>query len=207
MSFTPPDDSEHLIREAARGDEEAQRVLLGLHRERLRRMVALRLDPRVSARMDASDIVQEALHDAARKLADYARDRPLPFYPWLHRLAAERLALAHRHHLNCQVRDAGREVAWPDGSAWLLADHLVGRATTPGLALIREERRRRVHDALGQLAPTDREILVMRFLEDLPFAEVAAILGIREGAAKMRQLRALQRMRDILGDDELGSAP
>jgi DNA-directed RNA polymerase specialized sigma24 family protein len=71
-----------------RGDQAAVRSLVERHRERLRRMVALRLDSRVSARVDASDVVQEALFDATRKLAEYERERPLPIYPWLHRLTA-----------------------------------------------------------------------------------------------------------------------
>jgi RNA polymerase sigma-70 factor (ECF subfamily) len=83
---TDPDETDRLLHEAARGDQAALRSLLERHRERLRRMVALRLDSRLSARLDASDVVQEALIEAARKLADYERERPLPFYPWLHRL-------------------------------------------------------------------------------------------------------------------------
>ena len=101
MASTPPtgpDDTDYLLREAARGDQAALRGLLERHRERLRRMVSLRLDSRLSARVDASDIVQEALIDAAQKLPDYERDRPLPFYPWLHRLTSERLAIVHRRH-------------------------------------------------------------------------------------------------------------
>ncbi len=72
-------------------------------------MIALRLDDRLAARVDASDIVQETLVDAARKIADYARDRPLPFYPWLHRLAAERVAATHRRHRRSKARSIARE--------------------------------------------------------------------------------------------------
>ena len=71
-------------------------------------MVALRLDPRLSGRVDASDVVQEALIDIARKLAEYERERPLPFYPWLHRLTSERLAIVHRQHRR-GIRSVGRE--------------------------------------------------------------------------------------------------
>jgi RNA polymerase sigma-70 factor, ECF subfamily len=86
---TDPHETDRLLRDAARGDQAALRSLLERHRVRLRRMVALRLDSRLSARVDASDVVQEALLDAARKLAEYERERPLPFYPWLHRLTAQ----------------------------------------------------------------------------------------------------------------------
>jgi RNA polymerase sigma-70 factor (ECF subfamily) len=159
----------------------------------------------LAARVDASDVVQEALADAARKLAVYARDRPLPFYPWLHRLAAERLAAVHRRHRRSQARSVTREEAdafvWPDSSAQLMVNSLVSKDTTPGYALLREEQRQHVHAALRELAPNDREILMMHYLEELSFPEIAAILGIGEGAAKMRHLRALRRIRSLMASD------
>jgi RNA polymerase sigma-70 factor, ECF subfamily len=212
MSSTPPidpDETDRLLQDAARGDQAALRNLFEQHRERLRRMVALRLDSRLSTRVDASDVVQEALFDAARRLVDYERDRPLPFYPWLHRLAAERLAVVHRKHRR-RARDVGREqydCAWPDDSARRLVDHLVDSEPTPGHDLVREERRQRVWDALAQLAPPDREVLVMRYLEDLSFSEVAAILELGESAVKMRHLRAIKRIRSVLKSDNSESVP
>ncbi len=172
-------------------------------------MVALRIDSRLAARVDASDVVQEAMLDAAKKLADYERERPLPLYPWLHRLAAERLAAAHRHHFR-NGRCVGREEpcgSWLDPSAAMLVDQLVAGDTTPGHGLLREEQRQRVREALGRLAPADREILVMRYLEDLTFPEIAAIRGVTEGAAKMRHLRAIEKVRSLLRDDASGPLP
>jgi RNA polymerase sigma-70 factor (ECF subfamily) len=209
MASRPPSDADEvdaLLRDAARGDQAAMRSLLDRHRERLRRMVALRLDSRLAARVDASDVVQEALFDAARKLVDYERLRPIPFYAWLHRLAGERLAVEHRRHRR-EARSVSRErhaFAWPDESARLLVDHLVGTDPSPSHALLREERRRHVHLALERLAAADREILVLRYLEDLTFPEIAAILDIRESAAKMRHLRAIERIREALKSDDSG---
>ena len=201
-----PDDTDRLIIDAARGDAGAMTTLLQRHRERLRRMISLRIDGRVAARVDASDVVQEALADAARKLADYVRDRPLPFYPWLHRLAAERLAAVHRRHLRSTNRSVACEEAdaffFPDGSAHRMAESLVAHDTTPSQALLREERRWRVRAALQELAPIDREILMMHYLEALSLRDIAAILDIGEGAAKMRHLRALQRIRSLMADDD-----
>jgi len=169
-------------------------------------MVSLRLDSRVTARVDASDVVQEALFDAAQKLVDYERDRPIPFYPWLHRLAADKLALAHRHHLRASRRTVSREEAdtyvWVQGASRLLVDWLVASDATPGGALLRSERQQEVLAALDQLSPADREILVMRYLEDLAFPEIAAVLGIGESAAKMRHLRAIERIRSVLDGGE-----
>ena len=162
---------ESLIREAALGDEQARGRLLDRHRQRLCRMVGLRLDRRLSPRLDASDIVQEALADAAEKLEEYLRAPPLPFYPWLHRLAAERLAQAHRHHLAAQARAVGREqtggLLVPEESALQLADRLVASGTSPSQGLIRDELRQRLREALALLAAIDREVLVMYYLEGL----------------------------------------
>jgi RNA polymerase sigma-70 factor (ECF subfamily) len=205
------DHTESLLVAAAGGDPAALQALLELHRARLRRMVDLRLDSRVSARLDASDVVQATLLDASRKLTDYARERPLPFYPWLHRLAAEQVAQAHRQHLWAETRSVAREkgdfLTRHDDSARLLADRLMANDPTPGHALVRAERQQQVRAALEKLAQPDREILVMRYLEDLTFPEIAAILGIGESAAKMRHLRAIERIRSVMKPGVPGSPP
>src|SRR5262245_28661520 len=105
----PEPDTEQLLDDASRGDAGARGRLLELHRERLRRMVAVRLDRRLAARLDPSDVVQETLAEAAARLDAYLRDRPLPFYPWLRRLAEERLADAYRQHLRAGRRSVARE--------------------------------------------------------------------------------------------------
>src|SRR5947208_13646251 len=118
MALADPD-TDVLVDRAASGDGSARQQLLVRHRGRLRQMVAVRLDPRLAARVDPSDVVQEALADAARKLDGYLRDRPLPFYPWLRRLAWERIVLLHRRHVRSQRRSVTREerpMELPDGS-------------------------------------------------------------------------------------------
>lgn len=196
-------ETEARLDQAAAGDEPALRWLLERHRPRLRRMIAVRLDTRIAARIDPSDVVQETLVDAARKLGDYLRERPLPFYPWLHRLASERLTHAHRHHLGALRREAGREqpggIAWAETSTLRLADLLTAAGSSPSTRLIREEERQEIWRALAALAEQDREILVMRYLDQIAFAEIAAMLGITEGTARVRHFRALQRIGPLLG--------
>jgi RNA polymerase sigma-70 factor (ECF subfamily) len=198
-------DSEELIARASRGDDAARGQLLALHRDRLCKMVALRLDRRLAARVDPSDVVQEALLEAAQKLPDYLRQRPVPFYPWLRRLAWEHLVKLHQRHLNTRKRSAAREekqiLALPDESALTLAQRLVAPGTSPSNVLVQAELRARVRAALAQLPEGDREVLAMRYLEQLSMNEIAAVLGINEGAVKMRHTRALQRLSGVLGDD------
>src|SRR6516225_12117126 len=123
--MTSEPDTDQLLEKACQGDDPARQQLLARHRRRLHRMVAAHLDRRLAARVDPSDVVQEALDDAARKLDGYLRQRPLPFYPWLRRLAWERLVKLHRRHLRAHRRSVGREepglLALPDESALELA--------------------------------------------------------------------------------------
>src|SRR5262245_12174523 len=196
-------ESRDLIERARAGDAQALGTLLAQHRDRLRRMVEVRLDLRVQARVDASDVIQEAYLEAARRLGDYFRDPQLPFFLWLRLLVGERLMKLHRHHLGAQMRDAGREVslyrgALPAASSAALAAQLLGRHTSPTEAVLRAERALRLQAALNRLDPIDREVLSLRHFEELTAAETARVPGIEEAAAAKRYLRALRRLRDTL---------
>jgi RNA polymerase sigma-70 factor (ECF subfamily) len=199
----PEPDTEQLLDRLAAGDTSARGPLLQRHRERLRQMIVLRLDRRLRARIDPSDVIQETIAVATRKLAEYVRDRPLPFYPWLRQLAWERIVRLHRWHIRTGKRSVAREgggLPLPDESAAQLADRLA-KGSSPIGRLMRAELRERVQAALAQLSDNDREVLVLRYLEHLRTAEIAAVLGLAETGVKTRQLRALRRLRNLLGDD------
>jgi RNA polymerase sigma-70 factor (ECF subfamily) len=205
MTFPAPPDTQELLERSVRGDMAARQELLVRHRTRLRRMVAVRLDRRLSARVDPSDVVQEALANAAQHLDEYLRDRPLPFYPWLRQIAWERLCKLHRHHIHAQRRSINREepnMPLPDESVRQLAHRLLASGTSPSRRLIRQEHRERVRAALAALAAQDREVLVMRHLEQMEAPEIAAALGVTEGAVRNRQYRALIRLRALLEGEE-----
>jgi RNA polymerase sigma-70 factor, ECF subfamily len=199
-------DTEHLLERVAAGDCAARDQLFQRHRRRLGRMVAVRFDPRLAARVDPSDVVQETLAEAAANLDRYLRERPLPFYPWLRQLAQRRLIDLHRRHVQARRRSVTREggpMALPDPSALALADRLFARTSSPSAGLRRQERRDRVRAALAALPEQDREVLVLRILEALPTRETAAVLGISEVAVRSRQARALDRLKVLLGPDFL----
>jgi RNA polymerase sigma-70 factor (ECF subfamily) len=202
-------DTEQLLRRAAQGDASACEQVLERHRPRLRRMIGLRLDRRLSARLDPSDLVQESLADAARQLPEFLEERPLPFYPWLRQIAWKRLIDAHRRHVRAGKRSVRREEPppLPDESALELAGRLFARGSSPSARLGRKEAGERLRAALTLLDERDREVLVLRYLEDLSQGEIAAVLGVTEGAVKMRQLRALERLRSLLDDDREGKRP
>jgi RNA polymerase sigma-70 factor, ECF subfamily len=203
-------DTDELLRTASLGDEAARTQLLARHRDRLRRMVAVRMDRRLASRVDPSDVVQEALAEAARGLSGYLRDRPLPFYPWLRQVAWRRLVGLYRHHVVARRRSVDREQpgepSIADASAHALAAAcLAAGGSSPSRALIREELLDRVHAALARLDPCDRELLVMRHLEGMSAAEAGATLGVGEGAVRVRLVRALKRLRTLLDREEQGS--
>lgn len=205
----PELDTETLIGRVRTGDASARQRLLGRHRDRLRRMVAVRMDRRLAPRLDPSDIVQDVLADADRGLSDYLRRRPVPFYPWLRQLAWDRLVEVHRRHVRAGKRSVKREepgmLDLPDESAMALADRFLDRSRSPSQHAVREETRRRVRAAIALLPDRDREVLVLRQLEQLSSAQTAAVLGITESAVKARHVRALDRLQRQLqgGEEEL----
>src|SRR2546422_10167554 len=84
-------DTDALLKELAAGNAQVADALLVRHRERLKKMVSCRMDQRLAARVSPSDVVQETMLTAARDLKSFAKARPMPFYPWLRRLAWNRL--------------------------------------------------------------------------------------------------------------------
>jgi RNA polymerase sigma-70 factor, ECF subfamily len=194
-----------LIERARAGEREARSALFAHYHERLRRMVEMRLDARLQARLDASDVVQDAYVEIVERLDDYLRDPKLPLFLWLRLVVGERLMKLHRHHLGTQMRDAGREVslyrgALPAASSAALAAQLLGKYTSPTQAAVRAERILRMQEALNNLDPVDREILSLRHFEELSAAEAAQVLGIEESAAVKRDFRALKRLKQVLAD-------
>jgi RNA polymerase sigma-70 factor, ECF subfamily len=195
-------DTEELLARARGGDERAGLEALARQRDRLRAMLALRMDRRLKARLDPSDVIQESMIVASQRLGEFFRQEKVPFYVWLRSLTFERLIDMQRAHLYAKRRSVSREersvLSLPDESVAELAGRLVDVAADPESGLVRDELRDRVRRALDRLSPDDREVLVLRHLEQLSVAETAGALGIKEGTVKVRALRALKRLRQVL---------
>jgi len=191
-----------LLDQIAAGDATGVPSLLRRYRDRLRRMVQHRLDPRVAARVDASDVVQEALLAATGAIHEYAQQRPVEFYPWLRRIAWERMIDLQRQHLDAQRRSVLREEPPPSSfsaaSLCELARQLTWGGPAPSHDLRKKEAQEQLARALDELEPGQREVILLRYLEQLNLADTAAVLHITADAVKMRQLRALRRLRQIL---------
>jgi len=204
-------ESVRLLERARAGDADALNELFTRHRDRLRRMVDLRLDRRLNSRVDPSDVLQDGFADAVVKLPAYLADPRFPFFLWLRLVVGERLTKVHRAHLGARMRDAALEVALyrdalPAASSAALAAQLLGKFTSPTEAAVRAERMLRVQEAVNALDPLDREIIALRSFEELSRAEAAAVLGIEEAAAAKRYVRAIRRLKDALGDGPEGGS-
>jgi RNA polymerase sigma-70 factor (ECF subfamily) len=195
--------TEPLLSRAAAGDVAAWGALLNVHQERLARMVAFRMDPRLRGRIDAADVVQDAFVEASAHREDYFRAPAVPLFLWLRGVVSNKLLELHRHHLGTHMRDVKREqpLEGPHRSnetSAALCAYLTAGLTRPSVAAVRGEVKARLAEALDGMDPTDREVLAMRHFEQLTNSEAAQILGIQERAAAKRYLRALARLKEIL---------
>jgi RNA polymerase sigma-70 factor (ECF subfamily) len=197
--------TESLLLHAAAGDAAAWGTLLNVHQERLARMAAFRMDPRLRGRIDAADVVQEAFVQASAHREDYFRASTVPLFLWLRGVVSNKLLELHRSHLGTRMRDAKCEVPlevpqkW-DGTAGALCAHLTAGLTRPSVAAVRDEVKARLAEALDAMDALDREVLALRHFEQLTNAEAAQVLGIQERAAGKRYLRALERLKKILSE-------
>ncbi len=184
-------------------DKEALGELFMLYRDRLWRMLYVRLDRRLASRITPDDVLQETFLDVAKRIAEYLADPAVPFYVWLRFLAVQRMQMVHRAHLGAQMRSASQEVSLPEAplaSAESMAGQLVSHMTSPSQAAIRQELRDRLRAVLDEMDPLDREVLALRHFEEMGNNEVAQVLGISKDAASKRHVRALLRLREILGE-------
>lgn len=204
-------DTQHLLNQARDGDAEAVNHLLDRHRDAVRRMIDLRMDRVLQRRVDASDIVQDVLVEANRRLAEYLKNPVMPFHLWLRQMAKDRLIDAHRRHRVAARRSMDREqplaAAVSDERSTIdLAAELSDHQLTPAAMATWRELQRRFEAACEQLEPQDQEIVLMRHFERLSNSEVAQALGLTPQAASMRHLRAMRRLREHLNGDDPNSS-
>ena len=202
-STDPPPQTLVLLDRVRKGDTDAVNGLLERHREAIRRMIDLRLDRVVQQRVDASDIVQDVLIEANRRLGDYLANPTMPFQLWLRHMARDRLIDAHRRHRVAASRSLDKEVSLEaagvaDRSRANLAGELADRELTPAAVATWRELERRFAAAVEQLEEDDRQIVLLRHFEHLTTAEAAEVLGLSKPAAGMRYLRAMRRLRVLL---------
>jgi RNA polymerase sigma-70 factor (ECF subfamily) len=198
MTTTERLDTEELIDQARRGEDLARQGLLARYRGRLRDMIAARLDRRLASRLDPSDVVQDVLIVASRTLTGYLERPAVPFGAWLRQCARDRLVDLHRKHVRAGRRTVAREVPPLDdgrsGEGGMAPMDDIG----PHREMERSELRAALGDAMMRLSAGDRELLTLRHFEQRTNREAAQVLRISEGALRVRHVRALRRLRDLL---------
>jgi RNA polymerase sigma-70 factor (ECF subfamily) len=204
MPDLQPDSAEtcSLLERISRGDRQALEMLLVRHRPELHSFVEVRLGTRLAARVDPSDVVQEAQLEIARRMDDFLERRPMPFHLWARKTAYARLLDLRRHHRRAR-RSVDREAALPDRSSLLVARPLLDRGPSPNQLLQAQELAERIARAVNGLTGVDQEILLMRHGEKLSFAEIACLLEIEPAAARKRFGRALLRLEQALSEQGL----
>lgn len=199
------DETQVLLKGVERNEAGAADRLWERHRTALRRVIDLRLDRALGRRVDASDVVQEVMLKANQRLPEYLKNPVLPFHLWLRQIARDHIIDQHRRHRQAERRSLDRERplaagAYLDQSSLDLAAQLKDPSLTPAAAALRAELAIRFQAALSELNDDDREIIVLRHFEQLSNSEAAQVLGLSEPAAGMRHLRALRRLRTVLGE-------
>ncbi len=200
------DKTEELLENCRDGNSDAVNELMDRHRDVLRQIVRMRLDQRILQRIDVSDVVQDVLIEANRRLKDYLQNPVMPFRLWMRQIAKDRIIDAHRRHRVSAKRSVDREQALAaprgfDQSSAQLGAFLSDQNLTPEAAALQKELARRVENAIMQLDSRDNEIIVMRHYEHLSNQEIAVALDLTEPAASMRYLRAVRRLKSILQDE------
>jgi RNA polymerase sigma-70 factor (ECF subfamily) len=196
-------DKADLLRRAQGGEEAALGELFEPHRERLRKMVRLRLDRRLRGQLSSSAILDDVFREAGQRIGEYQPGAALPFFLWLRVLTGERIQALHQQHLGVQPWDGGAEVslyrgALPEANSVSLAAQLLGHMTAASQAAARATMQLRLQEAINGMAPLDREVLTLCHFEELTNAEAAAALGLDKATATQHYLRALKRLKEIL---------
>jgi RNA polymerase sigma-70 factor (ECF subfamily) len=201
----PNQELETLLTDAASGGSSALTLLFDAIRPPLLIFVARRLDPRVTARVDAADVVQDVLLFAARHLVTFADQRPIPFSIWLKTIAQEQIAYVHRIHIRSKKRSVCRELprTWMHDRSSRIAsvNDAVSYERSPSASVEADEQRARLEQRIEHLPIQEQQLLHLRFFEHLDVKAVAEQMGITVEALRMRQSRALRHLRVLMVDD------
>jgi RNA polymerase sigma-70 factor (ECF subfamily) len=164
-------------------------------------MLEFRMDPRLRRRVEVSDVIQEACVEVTKRLGEYRASPSMPFFLWVRFLTGQKLLEIHRRHLETGRRDRNREVSprFPAASSASMALALLDPGPSPSEAAVQTEDQRRLQAALDRLDESDREILVLRYFEQLSNEEAAHVLGLTASGSRQRHLQAMRRLKSALG--------
>lgn len=194
-----------LVARARAGDGAAMAELFDLYRQKLRSIVAFRMDPNLRGRIDPSDVIQESYLDLAKRLGDFGTKNNMSFFVWSRLVTIERLLSIHRAHISAQKRDARRELSIDQDvgvsqTSVSLAAGLLGKLSSASGKAVRAEQKTKLHEILGMMHANEQEIIALRIFEGLSNGEAAEVLSLTKQTASKRFLRSLEQLRDLVRD-------
>jgi RNA polymerase sigma-70 factor (ECF subfamily) len=201
-----PQELESVIAGVRANDQDALERLFAQHRDYLRQVVRLRIDPNTQKRVDVSDIVQDAQVEALRRVEEFAANPVMPVRLWLRQIACDRLVMAQRKHVGAARRSVKRELCLPEDMSVTIARQLVAGIPSPSAAATRKELSAKLRSAVAELDEDDREIILLQAFEGLNSTESAEVLGIEPATARKRYGRALRRLQQKLVEQGLGAS-
>lgn len=208
-----PATADEFLLAARAGDPAALGRLLESYRKYLLLLARMQIGPRLRGKVDPADIVQETFLDAHRQFPNFRGETERQLMAWLRRILAGQLAFTLRHYMGTKGRDVRLErecLARLDHSSDRLDNTFAAAASTPSHAASRREQVLLLAEALNRLPENYREVIMLRHIEALPFAETAARMGRTEDGVQKLWVRALARLRRELGGSEHdagGAAP
>jgi len=196
------DSDEDLLRLALSGNTLALGELFRRYEPILRKTVSKRIDPRIASRLDVSDVIQEVQVEVVRRLQEFSGNSEITLLDWMRFLTKQKMAEIVRRNIKAQARDVRREqpiVRSRNGdSSLVLASYLLAKENSPSSVVSRAEIARIVNEAVDKLDAIDRDVLMLRHVEQLKTVETAERLGISQNACRQRHVRALKQLRELL---------
>ncbi len=202
MNIPSDEELDELIRRACGRDENALSKLFDVYSQRLLTSVRSELGDRLRQRLESQDVMQQVYLDALDNIQKFVDRGQDSFFAWLRRIAVNRICDADRKAFQTVKR--GREVRAADvagdESMMGLLNVLTADITSPSLAVDRQDRIRLLTQALDELGDDQREVITLRYLNQLNVTETAAKMDRSERAVRSLCVRALIRLRELLGD-------
>ena len=197
-------DADELVKRLKDQDHTALAELFEINRDRLSRMVSIRMDRRLKGRIDATDVLQEAYMILSQKIGNFADYPDMSPYVWMRLTVNDRLIALHRKHIQAGKRDARKEISMsqkanPDESSAEIVDTLADTVSSVGGKVARAEVTKMIKATLECMEDKDREIILMRIFEGMSNAEAAQALNLTANGASSRFSRAMDRLqKDVL---------
>jgi RNA polymerase sigma-70 factor (ECF subfamily) len=209
MCLRPRDDPTQLLGDARKGHDESLGTLLELYRNYLSLLARTQIDLHLRGRASASDVVQDAFMAAHRDFGQFRGNTEAELLAWLRGILVHKVAGLVEKHALAAKRDVRRERRFNGGLAGLQQSAaridalLVSQCSSPSTHLHRRERAAVLADLLAQLPSHYREVIVLRDLEGLGFAEVGIRMGRSTAAVRKLWVRAIDRLRQLLEREQL----